>query len=186
MFNFLLQIDYWIFTQINSVLCNSYFDSFFPLITDLNKSFYFKVIAVPLVAILFLWKFKRKGILIFIALLLSVGISDFAGGRIKHWPKRERPFQNSSLQVIQRSKAGGYSFYSNHSSNMFTFASFSSAFIPTLAPVFYSMAVAIAYSRVYNGVHYPSDVLAGALMGLLWGILLSRLTKKILKVKISS
>jgi undecaprenyl-diphosphatase len=150
MFDFLLQIDYWILTQINSVLCNSYFDWFFPLITDLNKNIYFKILAPLTMFVLFFWKFKRKGILAFIALLLSVGVSDFTGGRIKHWPKRERPFQNSSLQVIQRSRAGGYSFYSNHASNMFAFAGFSAAFAPALAPVFYGVAFAVAYSRIYN------------------------------------
>lgn len=180
MLAYLLNLDYWVFTQINSVLTFPLGDLFFPWISDLQKNFYFKIIFVPLVALLFIRKFKREGVTIFLLLLLAVGVSDFVGGRIKHWPQRERPDQNTAVQVVKRSEAGGYSFYSNHASNMFTFATFTSQFIPQLKIPLYLTATSVAYSRVYNGVHYPSDSLAGSLIGFIWGVIFSRLTKKLL------
>jgi undecaprenyl-diphosphatase len=46
---------------------------------------------------------------------------------------------------------------------------------PRLAPVFYALAVLIAFSRVYVGVHYPVDVVAGAVLGTIVAIALLRL-----------
>lgn len=177
----ILHFDYWLLTQINSVLSFAWGDIFFPWITDLHKTPYFKLIVIPLVLALFLKKYRAQGLALFMILLLAVGFSDFVGGRVKHLPQRERPFENSELQVIKRSDAGGYSFYSNHSSNMFTFASYSSTFLPQLRIPLFLIAGAVAYSRVYDGVHYPSDVLAGSLLGLLWGLLFSKLGLKVLE-----
>jgi undecaprenyl-diphosphatase len=180
MLDHLLHLDYWLFTQINSTMASAWGDIFFPWITDLHKNPYFKFIVIPLVAFLFIKKFKREGVSLFLILLLALGASDFAGGKIKHIPKRERPFNNAQLHVVQRSEAGSYSFYSNHASNMFTLATYTSSFLPQLAIPIFTIASLVAYSRVYDGVHYPSDVFAGLMMGCLWGLLFSRLAKKLL------
>lgn len=187
MLQFLLLADYWLLNLINTQLTNSFFDWFFPLITDLHKMQYFKVTVVPLVALLFVYRYKRQGITLFLFLLLALGLSDFSGGRIKHIFERPRPAKNNSLQIIQRSPSGGYSFYSNHASNMLTLATYTSHFVPIMKVPLFLMAGAVAYSRVYNGVHYPSDILVGTLMGIFWGWLFSRLIKKVLvKIQIGT
>lgn len=179
MFEFLINLDYKLFSLINSEWTASFTDSFFVWITDLHKTPYFKFIAIPLVLGIFIKKFKRVGITYFIFLLLTISVSDFIGAKVKRAFERARPVNNEQLQVIQRSHAGHFSFYSNHASNMFAFAQYVSAFVPPLRLTVFTLATLVAYSRVYNGVHYPTDVFAGALVGLFWGWVMSSAIKKL-------
>ena len=167
--------------QVNSVVTHPYLDVFFFWITDLHKTAYFNVVVLPLVAFLFIGKFKRIGVSLFLMLLLSVGVSDFIGGITKKIVMRERPEHNQNITVTKRTDAGDYSFYSNHASNMFTFATYTGQFIPQARIPLLVLASFVGYSRVYNGVHYPSDVVAGSLFGYLWGILFSFLAAKFLE-----
>ena len=179
MFNFISAIDDWIFTQINTVFTHPALDSFFFWITDLHKTPGFKYVAVPLVAYLFIRKFKREGVSLFFFLILALSVCDFTGGRLKKIVERGRPF-DAAIVHTKRSEAGGYGFASNHAANMFTFATYTGQFLPQLRIPLYLLAATVGYSRVYNGVHYPSDVFAGSIMGFLWGLLFSRIAKQIL------
>jgi undecaprenyl-diphosphatase len=67
------------------------------------------------------------------------------------------------------------SFPSGHSASAFAFATAASKELPPLAPVLVPLAGAVAYSRVHAGVHYPSDVAAGAAGGVICGVIASRL-----------
>src|SRR5688500_9289462 len=113
---------------------------------------------------------------------LCVGWSDFSGNQFtKKQFERPRPFEVSALNTIQRSDAHGVSCVSNHAGNMFSFSIFVGLLLPgTLFPMVF-IASFVAYSRVYNGVHYPSDILAGALLGVLWALLFVWLTRLILR-----
>ena len=149
-----------------------------PVVTDLHKINGFIIPVIVLFAVFFIYKFKRIGVTYFIFLLLSLSLSDFIGKQVKHAVQRERPFQNAELNVIQKSPAHeGKSFYSNHASNMFCLAAYTGSFFPQGKLILIPFAVVIAYSRVYNGVHYPSDVLAGALAGVLVGLAIAYLAK---------
>lgn len=180
MLDFLTNADYWLFNQINNVFTDSTLDTFFFWVTDLHKTIYFKIIIVPLVAFLFIKKYKREGVTLFLILLLSLGINDFIGGRVKRLVERERPENNPSISAIKRSEAGSYSFYSNHAANMFTFATYTAQLIPQTKIPLYTFATIVAYSRVYNGVHYPTDIFAGGIVGYLWGLFFSGLAQKLL------
>lgn len=176
---FLLKIDYQILHWVGQS-ATPWQDQFFPWVTDFHKTIYFGWIACALVLFCFYKKFSRAGISLFLILLLALAVSDFAGARVKNHYIRPRPFQNLDIQVVQKSPAGSKSFYSNHSSNMFTFASYTSTFFPIAKVPLYLLAVIVSYSRVYNGVHYPTDVLAGSFMGLIWGFFFSALAKRVL------
>lgn len=180
MAEFLTNLDYSVFKLINSELINPFFDIFFVWITDLHKTAVFKFTVIPLVAFLFIRKFKREGVTLFLILILSLSVNDFVGGQVKNIIERPRPEFNTSIAVIKRSEAGSFSFYSNHASNMFTFATFTSQFIPQIKIPLFIVAVLVSYSRVYNGVHYPSDILTGALIGCLWGFFMASRSKKLL------
>lgn len=177
----MIEWDHLLLYYVNVATSNSLFDTFFPAITDLHKSLLFNLIAYPLFLGLFYWKHAKKSFLIFLGLLLCLGFTDFFGNKlVKKKVERPRPAETSGVIVISRTSAGGYSFTSNHAANMFALATYSSRFIPVLTAPLYTMAFLVAYSRVYNGVHFPADVIVGAILGTLWGLLFSFYMKKIL------
>ena len=58
------------------------------------------------------------------------------------------------------------SFPSGHTASAFAFATAVTADLPQLALPLFGLATVVGYSRVHNGVHYPGDVMAGAVLGL--------------------
>ncbi len=144
----------------------------------MHKTLWFRLTVVPFLLLLFLYKYKKPGFLVYLMLALCLGTTDFVGNTLlKHQFQRPRPFENLELQVIQRAPAKSFSFVSNHTANMFAFATFTTLMVPAaVIPVFVS-AVLVSYSRIYNGVHYPTDVLGGALLGILCAFLFARIAR---------
>jgi len=98
--------------------------------------------------------------------LVSLGISTIATWALKYTVKRERPFEKYP-NVVKLSSGGGSSFPSGHTSSAFAVATSISMSYPkwwVIAPC-YCWAGLVGVSRVALGVHYPSDVLAGAVVG---------------------
>ena len=93
-------------------------------------------------------------------------VSAFVTTALKHSIKRERPFDTYS-DIDNATSAPGYSFPSGHTSTAFATATSLSMAYPkwyVIAPSFV-WASALGYSRMHLGVHYPTDVFAGALVG---------------------
>lgn len=163
--DYIVSLDHRLFLLINGEWSNSFLDVILPFLTDLNRQRWF----VPAVLILFgLWiAMKRMNAVAWIVVLVvSIGASDLVSYRvIKSTADRARP-QQAGLAVTLRTKHhSGPSFPSNHAANAFAGASVLSAAFPPATPLFLLVAGAIAYSRVYVGVHFPIDVIAGALLG---------------------
>ncbi|KHD88607.1 MAG: phosphatase [Bdellovibrio sp. ArHS] len=182
MLDFLLSLDKSLLVLINSQWTASWADHFFPFITDLHKTSFFKTVLVPLVLGLFIWRRGlKKGLVIFFLCVAAIGLSDVVGNKaFKKTVQRPRPGDTPGLHVIVRAPYGGYSFVSNHSTNMFCFAAFTGLIFPAAAVPTFALALVIGYSRIYNGVHFPTDVLGGALLGMAFGILFAFLCQKIL------
>ncbi len=85
---------------------------------------------------------------------------------LKNTVKRERPFEKYSF-IVKRDVGGSYSFPSGHTSAAFCTATSLSLYFRKWYVVVpsYVWASSIGYARMYQGVHYPSDVLAGAVVG---------------------
>jgi undecaprenyl-diphosphatase len=176
--DFIWNIDLTIFKFINQTLSFGWLDQITPILTDLDDIPGFKIAVPLLVFALFYKKFKRSGITYFLFLILALSTSDFVGGKIKKVFLRPRPFQVAETNAIQKASAGqNNSFYSNHSSNNFTAAVYLTAFFPAGQIAFFAVATTVALTRVHVGVHYPSDIIFGALVGILWGLLFIRLVK---------
>ncbi|WP_374001010.1 phosphatase PAP2 family protein [Bdellovibrio bacteriovorus] len=182
MLDYILSLDKSLFVLVNSHWTAAWADQFFPFITDLHKTPFFKFILVPIILAIFMWRRGwKKGLIIFFFALLSVSASDGVGNwAFKKTVQRPRPANTQNLDVQVRAPFGGYSFVSNHATNMYSFASFTSAIFPPATVPLYTLATVIAYSRVYNGVHFPTDVICGALLGMIFGLLFARLCKLIL------
>jgi membrane-associated phospholipid phosphatase len=114
----------------------------------------------------------RRGALQTTVLTVVTAIATFGGDSISFGVKdlvhRTRPADAHRaihpLYVVHSS-----SFPAGHAATAFAGAVLLSCLAPRLAPLFLGLALAIGFSRVYVGVHYPSDVLAGAAIGALVG-----------------
>lgn len=166
--------DYAVFHWINRDLTSSFFNWLMPAITDLHKTLPFKVIVLGLLIYFLLWKKRLEGAFIFGGLVVTMILADVIGGKfIKPYFERPRPF-TTLTDAIVRAPASGYSFTSNHASNMFCFAAFLGFFFPRLRPWLFAIAILIGFSRVYVGVHFPSDVIVGAAWGTILGTLMAK------------
>ncbi len=106
---------------------------------------------------------KRKVLVTGSSFVLAVG----SGYVIKELVKRQRPYLAYSEIELYGPTESGYSFPSNHTSSSFSTATSLSILYPkwyVIVPA-YTWASSVAYSRMHIGVHYPTDVLAGAVVG---------------------
>ena len=119
--------------------------------------------------LLLLWLTRIRGLALILATGLAVWASDSLGGILKEIIARDRPCHTLANVRDIASCSNSFSFPSNHAINTFTVATIISLVYKNFAFFLYVFALLIGYSRVYLGVHYPTDVLAGALCGILIG-----------------
>jgi undecaprenyl-diphosphatase len=168
MIEFFYSIDLAVFYFINHNLANILFDDVMPFLTDYAK---FGLVRFG-AALLIMWLLVRggvKGRIAVATLVLTIVISDqLSSTFIKAWIARPRPCHPNILNDVRLlvGCGGGFSFPSSHAVNNFAGAFVLSYFYPKTKRWLMIFAGTIAFSRVYVGVHYPFDVLAGAAIGL--------------------
>jgi len=84
---------------------------------------------------------------------------------LKEKTKRDRPFVKIPGINFLIKPPDKFSFPSGHTAAAFLMATILGAFFPMLAVLFYALAALIGFSRIYNGLHFPTDVLAGVILG---------------------
>jgi membrane-associated phospholipid phosphatase len=177
------KFDQWLFQKINGQWTNSFFDAIF---------LYFRqsTFWMPLYLFLFVFvavNYRRNWWWWITLFLCTVALTDMLGTRVfKHTFQRLRPCDDpafaSSVRLLLKNCAGGYSFISNHAANHFGLATFFyltlRRYIPRWSWIAYVWALSIGYAQIYVGIHYPLDVVAGALVGMLFGLLMAMFFNK--------
>ena len=165
-------------------LGSSTFDPFWILVSE--KWFW---IPLYVIFLYFLYKNFNKKSLFYILLFVALGItaSDQIANIFKFGFERLRPCHDPSLEGLLREvKCGGkFGFYSAHSSNSFFVATYLTMLlgkkIKQLPYFLFVWAAIVAYSRVYLGMHFPGDIIIGAIMGILLALFFVTLAKKVIK-----
>ncbi|HEY7750770.1 MAG TPA: phosphatase PAP2 family protein [Ignavibacteriaceae bacterium] len=169
-------IDLAIFYFFNHTISTGFLDKFFSIITNVSNWY----IAYILLAGIAVIKGGRKGRIVVIGLIILIIICDQTGYRIlKEFFQRLRPCDILTDVILPVGCTGTYSFPSNHALNNFATAVFVTRFYPNLKLVFFITASLVSISRVYLGLHYPSDILGGAIIGATFGYLFSLAVVKI-------
>lgn len=176
------QLDTKLFIYLNGKH-NAFFDPIMYWASD-------KLFWIPfylLLVIIIILEYKKKSIYVLLAIGFLITICDqTASNLIKNTVKRLRPSHEPALQNLihlsDAGKGGQFGFISSHAANAFGLATFLILLLPTkynwLKITLLFWAILVAYSRIYNGVHYPSDVIVAMLLGLLYGFLVKSILLK--------
>lgn len=152
-----------IFNFINHTLSNQPFNFIMPIISRFGGGELYFIIGA-----LLLFSKKRENKMLGIFLIAGLTVSYYIVGFLKVMIARPRPFIGLTNVILLTTMEKTPAFPSNHAVTAFMTASLLvNRFRKHI--LFYSLAALVAFSRVYIGVHYPSDVLAGAVIGCLIG-----------------
>ena len=173
-FESLQSIDQNLFVYINRVATHPILDTLMPFFRE--STFW-----IPLYLFLIVFVFVNFGkngwvwlLFAFITVLLT---DQFSSSIIKNWVQRPRPCADplfsGQVRLLLDHCSGGYSFTSSHATNHFGVATFLfvtlGRFFGNWKYVLFFWAALICYAQVYVGVHYPFDVIFGALLGFMIG-----------------
>ena len=120
--------------------------------------------------------YRRWGV--FALTVIAVALADWSATGLKALIDRPRPPLRYAEPKTLVPVPHDASFPSGHAATSFAAATMLSLAFPRFAPFLYVVAAAVAFSRVYVGVHYPLDVIGGALLGVLVAVVLRLLVSR--------
>ena len=165
------QFNIWLFKIINTHHC-PFLDRFFTYITH-------TLFWIPMYILLIVFVLKKigwKGLGYF---LITIGLSDQCSSFwLKPFFKRLRPCYQLQAVHITGQYNGMYGMPSSHASNTFAFATLFCKIFKNKRPyayLWFIWATIIAYGRIYGGLHYPLDVIFGAVFGATIGWIMNKI-----------
>ena len=177
----LTAIDHQLFHFINQDVANPILDFICPIWR--SKSTWFPFYALG--AVYLLKKNRKQALLLIAVAALAILISDQSSNLIKHFIHRQRPCNIGIARLLLDHCSNGFSFTSNHAANHFVLAVLLSVVFRKskwLIAVLLFWASGVAFSQVYVGVHYPADVMAGAMLGASIGAVMAIVYNKFLQL----
>jgi len=158
----LLELDAYLFFILNYEAQNVVLDFLMPVLTNLD---YWRI-PIGLLAVSLLIFGKKRGRVAVLLLILGITLSDqMCNNVLKPLVGRVRPCHVLDDVHLLINCTHSFSFPSSHATNIFTGMIIFSFVYPRLRIGLLIIAALVAYSRVYVGVHYPFDVLAGTALG---------------------
>jgi membrane-associated phospholipid phosphatase len=164
--HWLLTLDTGLFHFINRSLSNPLFDWLMPILSgggDVMRWFVLSAVVLALAALCF--GSTRARLCAVTMLVVSLVGNALVVNVIKHAVARPRPCIALPDAIARLGCTTSGSMPSAHAANWFAATMVAFLFYRKSWRFMLPMALAVAFSRVYNGVHYPSDVLAGAVLG---------------------
>lgn len=161
-----------------------------PLLDDIMWFFSYSwptVVIILVVSILFYKKYDaKKAVEFIVGCAIVFACADLTSNTIKHKVERYRPTHNleikDQIHIVNDYRGGKFTFFSGHSTNTFGIIMFiflCIKWIPTKYKLlFFIYPLIVVYSRMYLGVHYPSDIITGMLVGLFYGLLVYKIMNK--------
>lgn len=113
-------------------------------------------------------KDKKNRTKLAVLVILVIILADQTGLFLKKWFLRDRPWAgiDEGVILLVRQSGRNYSFPSNHAANISGLATIFSNIYPKFKNYFWAFALIVMFSRMYIGVHYPLDILAGSIIGI--------------------
>jgi len=147
------------------------------------SSHWFWLPVVTVILVLIIRKYKKHAWLPILVIIFTYIFTEQVTNFVKYAVERFRPTHNTDIShlvhIVNNYKGGVYGFFSGHAANSFGLALISALFIKnkyyTIAIILW--AIIVSYSRIYLGVHYPSDIFAGALFGVMAALIFYRIWK---------
>ncbi|MBC7885985.1 MAG: phosphatase PAP2 family protein [Saprospiraceae bacterium] len=188
---FIFEWDIAVFEFINTDLSNAFFDWLLPM---WRQPFFWVPLYIFLIAFVII-NYSTKSYWFVLFVILTVSSSDLLSSRaIKKTIRRIRPCHTEYVQTIERVPCGsGYSFTSTHAANHFAISTFLiltlGQHLRRIIPWLWAWAASVAFAQVYVGVHFPLDVIGGAILGVIlgkcWFLLFQRYYGDVFDQKIS-
>jgi len=161
--HWLQSLDIALFHFSNGALGNPFFDWLMPILSGRGVPWLIAVVvAVP--AVILFGSVRLRVCALFMVLVVALG-DPLIIGTIRQAIGRHRPCLDLSDTVERLGCTGTGSMPSAHAANCFAIAMLAFLFYRRSAWFLFPLAAGVAFSRVYCGVHYPSDVLVGAILG---------------------
>lgn len=186
----LIDLDKTIFKLVNGQWTNSFFDWLAPWLRN-------SLVWLPLYLFLVLFiaiNFKKRAVWMIILAIITVSLTDSISSHIfKPYFNRLRPCNDPDMAGMVRLllgyRPGNGSFTSSHAANHFGIAMFLYAvlkkYFGNWMLLFFVWAFSISYAQVYVGIHYPFDILGGAVLGCLIGYITASVCNRLLNLKTS-
>ncbi|MDP3353316.1 MAG: phosphatase PAP2 family protein [Flavobacteriaceae bacterium] len=179
--NFIIQKDHELMIFLNNLGTESW-DQFWIAVTN-------KLTWIPFFILLLYLVFKafgtKKGFVLLLIVALIITFTDQFTNLVKFTFERLRPCNdltiNEHLRILKQSNS--FSFFSGHSSNSFAVTTLLFLLLKKYFKymgLLFIWPLLFAYSRVYIGVHFPSDIFVGMIFGILTGMIFYKISIRIL------